>query len=692
MIEVRNLTIEYVTAAGRVCAVDGVTFTLSRSEMLGLVGESGSGKSTMAMALLGHVAALARVRSGEVVLDGEDLLTLPAPLLATYRGRRIGFVPQNPAMGLSPHLRIGRQFAELVLHHGIASSRAEALALAQEHFSMVGLPAPKEIAQRYPHELSGGQQQRVCIALAIACRPEMLVLDEPTTGLDVTTQMRIINLLKDLRSRLMIGMLYVTHDLGLLTQIADRVGVMYAGRLVEIASAEDLFAKPRHPYTRGLIASVPSLDNTATASRRLRGMLDRRNLPRGCAFAPRCEYAEPSCAANRQSLDAAGAGHAVACQRWRWIERNCSTVFHQNAADRVDDPPTKRPILVNIDKVSLAYRRPNVWHRLLGIANEPVVRELSLTIEEGQIFALVGESGSGKSTIARALSGLLAPLAGVIQFRGAPLAGRLGKRPLEVKRQVQYVFQNPDASLNPRERVLSGLARPLRLYFRTDRSQLEERLAHALEEVRLDPSYASRFPDQLSGGERQRVAIARGLAAEPSLILCDEVLSALDVSVQANILDLLARLRRETGVAMLFISHDLAVVRKLADRTGVLFQGTLVEVGLTESIFEPPYHPYTEELLLAVPSFRDGLRGAIRPSMPRSGGSGGRGCVYARRCRSYRGSICDEEVPPWRTSPSGHAIRCHIPLPELAAESLIAEPSARDPAEEQRPSIPEVTT
>jgi peptide/nickel transport system ATP-binding protein len=692
MIEVRDLAIDYVTAAGRVCAVDGVSFTLSRSEILGLVGESGSGKSTVAMALLGHVAALARVRSGEVVLNGEDLLALPARLLAAYRGRRIGFVPQNPAMGLSPHLRIARQFAELVLQHGIAGSRAEALALAQEHFSMVGLPAPRDIAHRYPHELSGGQQQRVCIALAIACRPEVLVLDEPTTGLDVTTQMRIIDLLRDLRSRLMIGMLYVTHDLGLLTQIADRVGVMYAGRLVEIASAKELFAKPRHPYTRGLIASVPSLDDTMTASRPLRGMLDRRNLPEGCAFAPRCDYGEPSCAANRQSLDAVGAGHAVACQRWRWIERNSSTLLHRNAAARVDALSAKRPILVNLDKVSLAYRRPNAWQRLLGIGNDPVVRELTLAIGEGEIFALVGESGSGKSTIARALSGILAPLAGLIQFRSVPLAARLRERPLEVKRQVQYVFQNPDASLNPRERVLSALARPLRLYFGADRSQLKERVAHALEEVRLDPSYASRFPDQLSGGERQRVAIARGLAAEPSLILCDEVLSALDVSVQASIIDLLARLRHETGVAMLFISHDLAVVRKLADRTGVLFQGSLVEVGLTKSIFEPPFHPYTEELLLAVPSFRSRIRGAIRPSSLRGGGALGRGCVYARRCRSYRGSICDEEAPPWRTSPSGHAIRCHVPLAELAAENLIAERSDRDPAEEQRPSMPEVTT
>ncbi len=504
MIEVRNLTIDYETSSGRVRAVDGVSFTVSPSEILGLVGESGCGKSTVAMALLGHIAAVARVRRGEVLLHGRDLMALPAPLLASYRGRRIGFVPQNPAMGLSPHLRIGSQFAEVVLQHRIAGSRREALAIARDHFSLVGLASPEDLAKRYPHELSGGQQQRVCIALAIACRPEALVLDEPTTGLDVTTQMRIIELLKDLRSRFKIGMLYVTHDLGLLTQIADRVGVMYAGRLVEIASAEHLFAAPRHPYTRGLIASVPNLDATTVRSRQLRGLLERRSLPQGCSFFPRCDYAESSCATNFQSLERVGAGHRVACQRWRAIDQDCSGLPDDKTEP--DSPAgLKRSRLIELERVSLSYGRPSSWRRLLRIQDELVVQDLSFSIEEGEIFALVGESGSGKSTIARTLSGLLAPLAGRIHFRGAALAGRLSDRPLEVKRQIQYVFQNPDASLNPREPVRRGLGRPLHLYFRTDRAHLAERVASALREVRLDPSYASRFPDQLSGGERKRL-------------------------------------------------------------------------------------------------------------------------------------------------------------------------------------------
>jgi peptide/nickel transport system ATP-binding protein len=669
MLEVSDLTIDYATSSGRLRAVAGVGFTIASSEVLGLVGESGSGKSSVGMTLLGHVPATARV-AGRVLLRGEDLLGLPQKALASYRGRRIGFVPQNPAMALSPHLRIGSQFHELVLQHGIAADREEATDIARAQFALVGLAEPDEILRRYPHELSGGQQQRVCIAMAIACRPELLVLDEPTTGLDVTTQARIIDLIKDLRSRFGMAMLYVTHDLGVLSQIADRIGVMYAGRLVELAAAARLLDAPRHPYTRALIASVPSLEETSARARPLRGVLRRETLPAGCPFTPRCDYAAPECAALEQTLEPVAPAHQVACWRWRSIASEVIGEAPRPIASQGRQAPSHN--LVELQSVDLTYHGHRFWPRLLGLdETEPVVRDLSFAIGEGEIFALVGESGSGKSTIARALSGLLAPVRGSVQFRQVPLPKRLRLRPLEVKRAIQYVFQNPDASLNPRERVRSGLARPLRRYFRSPRAEISQRVAEALEEVRLDAVYADRFPDQLSGGERQRIAIARSVIAQPSLILCDEVLSALDVSVQASIIELLARLRQETGVAMLFISHDLAVVRLLADRTGVLFRGTLVESGSTEDLFEPPFHPYTEELLLAVPSYRNRLRGrSIPPHVPRRP-TGVKGCVYAARCRHHRGRICDEEVPPWRTSASGNAIRCHIPLPELAAENLI---------------------
>ena len=669
MIEVQDLTIDYETASGRLRAADAVSFTLAPSEVLGLVGESGSGKSTVALALLGHVAATARLVRGQVLLRGENLLSLPPALLAASRGRRIGFVPQNPAAGLSPHLRVGGQFVELVLQHGVVGSRQEAMTLARDQFALVGLPEPHQLVRRYPHELSGGQQQRVCIAMAVACRPELLVLDEPTTGLDVTTQARIIDLLKDLRSRFDIGMLYVTHDLGVLAQIADRVGVMYAGRLVEIARADRLFSNAGHPYSRGLIASVASVEGTTVRARRLRGMLRRKELPAGCAFFPRCDQSEPSCADRPQALECVSDGHSVACQRWKAILTHPTATVEaetQSVSSRTANPAP----LVRLDDVSITYDRRSVWRRLLGCKDKLVVKDLTFSIGEGEIVGLVGESGSGKSTIARALSGLLAPVRGDIRFRGLPLP-RLADRSLDLRRDIQYVFQNPDASLNPRERVHTALSRPLLLYFKPDHREADQRTRQILQEVHLEPSYATRFPDQLSGGERQRVALARALVARPAVILCDEILSALDVSVQASIIELLAGLRRETGVAMLFISHDLAVVRHLADQTGVLFRGALVEFGRTEMLFQPPFHPYTEELLLAVPAYRKQARRSRPSASLKTRTPSSHGCVYASRCQHHRGRICDEEVPPWRHTVSGHAIRCHIPLSELENERVI---------------------
>jgi peptide/nickel transport system ATP-binding protein len=672
MIAVEDLTIEYDTVSGPLRAVSGVSFALGRSEILGIVGESGSGKSTLAMAFLDHVAGSGRVAAGRILFEGADLLALAPTLRNAYRGKRIGFVPQNPATGLSPNLRIGAQYTELVRQHRVVLTAEEARQHATTDLALVGLPSPENLLRRYPHELSGGQQQRVCIAMAIACRPRLLILDEPTTGLDVTTQVRIIDLLKDLRSRFGMAMLYVTHDLGLLAQIADRVGVMYAGRLIEIAPAERLFAAPIHPYTRALIASAPSLDEHPAGARRLRGLLERSKLPPGCPFAPRCDFAEASCSEYQQCLEPVASDHAVACQRWRLVDTNLAAPPYERR-----HPPRREPEpLLELASVSLAYRKQALFGRINNRESATVVDDLSLTIHKSEIFALVGESGSGKSTIARAIAGLLAPAEGEMRFAGRALPGRLRDRPLALKRSIQYVFQNPDASLNPRERILSGLARPLRLYFRGLNTSIPARVADALREVRLDPSYSVRFPLELSGGERQRIAIARGLIAEPSLILCDEVLSALDVSVQASVLDLLARLRAETGVAMLFISHDLAVVRHLADRTAVLFRGRIMEMGRTEELFEPPFHPYTEELLLALPAFRKRLRKPPALRSARGGTPSRDGCAFASRCPYHLGPVCDDVPPPWRKSASGHVIRCHIALPELGELNLVSAESA----------------
>jgi peptide/nickel transport system ATP-binding protein len=419
-----------------------------------------------------------------------------------------------------------------------------------------------------------------------------------------------------------------------------------------------------------LIASIPNIERATQGGHRLRGLLQRQELPPGCPFFPRCDYAQSSCADQQQRLENVGAEHRVACQRWSQIPpagaANGTSLTDGTAAA---PPPGE---LIKLQSVTLAYKTSGRLQRLFSRAPAPVVSDISLAIAPGEIFALVGESGSGKSTIARSMSGLLAPSSGRMQFRQESLQGRLKRRALDIKRQIQYVFQNPDASLNPRESIGSLLARPLRLYFHVQRGEARRRTADGLQDVQLDPSYAGRHPDQMSGGERQRVAIARALVAQPALMLCDEVLSALDVSVQASIIELLARLRRETGIAILFISHDLAVVRHLADRTGVLFAGTLVECGPTNMLFEPPFHPYTEELLLAIPAYRKRMRSigstAISDDRPRVQ----RGCVYSRRCRLHLGRICDEESPPWRETAAGHGIRCHVPLSRLLADGLIA--------------------
>ena len=670
LIEVRDLSLAYRNGASWQRVLHGVTFSIEKGEVLGLVGESGCGKSTVGLTLLGYRNHTARIETGQVLFGGIDVLCLDRPSLDRLRGNRIGFVPQNPTTALNPGIRIGEQIAEPLRLHRIAADARQASERAIELLTLVGLAAPRQAMRRFPHELSGGQQQRVCIAIALACEPDLVVLDEPTTGLDVTTQEQIIALLVGLRARLGMAMLYVTHDLGLLAQIADRVGVMYAGHLIELASASGIFARPRHPYTRGLVGSVPRIDGDGTGQQRpLRGMLRRQELPAGCPFAPRCDSARPACSENAQQLQLAGSGHHVACERFPELSVEPSLAPIKGTSSKRAFGAGKPPIL-SISHVSIAY---GVRQGLLGrlVPGQPFVAvdDLSLEVAEGETVALVGESGSGKSTVARAVSGLLAPLAGTIALDGERLPPLIRHRTKDQRRRIQYIFQNPDASLNPRARVGSILARPLAVFGDADDQHASDRISAALADVRLDAGYAQRFPDQLSGGERQRVAIARALVAKPALLLCDEILSALDVSVQASVIELLRKLKAERNVAMLFISHDLAVVRSLADRVGVLFRGELTETGPVEAVFRPPYHPYTLSLLQAVPRIEAAGR---RPRAIRQAGGeslAGAKCGYAGRCPWQRGQTCVDETPPWRDAGNGLAIRCHIPVPELAGLS-----------------------
>lgn len=527
--EVRGLTLDYATPGGAQRALAGVSLEVRRGEVLGLVGESGSGKSTLAYQMLGYLQPNAHRVAGSVMFEGMDVAKLPVEELQRLRGNRISFVPQNPTTALNPAMTVGDQIAEVLRIH----KRLDRDAISRRFdvlMEQVGLAAIPAVGERYPHRLSGGQQQRIAIAMALACEPEMIVLDEPTTGLDVTVQQQIIELLKALRTSHGVSMVYVTHDLPLLSQIADRLGVMYRGELVEIGDAEQVFKRPRHDYSKALLAAVP-------------------------LFQP--APARPT------------------------VEQFAAV-----------------PIL-SAENLTIAYGARNGLAGVGRTAGNAVVHRVSFTIGKDETLALIGESGSGKSTIARALCGLVPPANGAIQYNGKALAPNLKSRTADERREIQYVFQNPDASLNPRMRVGEILARPLDVFFGEKGSKTHEKLYKALSDVRLDLNYLERFPHELSGGERQRVAIARALIADPKLLLCDEVLSALDVSVQARVLELLADLRRRTGVSMLFISHDLGVVRALADRVGVLYHGDLVEVGPTEQIYMRPQHPYTKRLLAA---------------------------------------------------------------------------------------------
>jgi len=662
LVEVKDLSVAYRRGEGWSRVVDNVSFAIAPGEVFGLVGESGCGKSTIALQLLGYRNPSLKVEGGAVLFKGTAVTGMSRAGLDRLRGDRIAFVPQNPTTALNPGIRVGAQLAEPVVAHHRGETTAATRTRMAETLALVGLPSDDAFLRRYPHQLSGGQQQRICIAMALACDPDLLVLDEPTTGLDVTTQEQILYLLNQVRARIGLAMLYVTHDLALLSQIADRIGVMYAGHMVEYAPTREIFLAPKHPYTQGLIASIPGI---AANARPLRGLLRRHELPPGCPFAPRCDHATERCFAEPQHLESVNEGSAVACWRWREIV-----------------PERALP-----EAVGISHARPGV--PVLALSNINIVygsgsksflavNDVSFDIAEGEVFALVGESGSGKSTLAKAISGLEAPAAGSIALRGATLGAVVKNRNAEQLRLVQYVFQNPDASLNPRAKVGASIARPLEHFFHSDTAGARSKVAATLGDVRLDESYAARFPDQLSGGERQRVAIARALAAEPALLLCDEILSALDVSVQANVLALLRRLKAEHGIAMLFISHDLAVVRLLADRVCVLYGGEVMQIGPTAQVFAPPYHPYTYTLLNAVPVPLTAPGVPPQRSTSKPPRRGQPGCVYAGRCPWQVGAVCETERPPWQDCGGGMRLRCHIPPETLRAKAAAHPVSERE--------------
>jgi peptide/nickel transport system ATP-binding protein len=668
LVDISNLTIGYYTKRGKLVHVlQGVSLQIKPGETLGLVGESGCGKSTLGQALMGYLRSGSQVLGGSVEFAGQDMFGLTPKELESVRGNQIALIPQNAGEALTPTLRIGNQVVEaLELSANISGDAANERMI--ELLGQVRLPHPEVMAQRYPHELSGGQQQRVVVAMALAGEPIMLVLDEPTTGLDVTTQAHILDLMRDIVAEMGTAMMYISHDLGVIARVSDRVALMYAGEIVEDAFAANIFKSPAHPYARGLLESIPRLTLSGIPNS-LPGQPPIPGTLPGCSFAPRCSSATEICSSEPPELEAiAQSPHLVRCHHWQQVvatdfSQELQEVFHTINHAAEDEPA------IELSDVMVSYHRPGFFDRWRANSEPPAtVGDVTLTVLRGETVALVGESGSGKTTIVRAIAGLLPTKDGRIQFEDFDLTVAVNERPIEIKKRIQMIFQNPDASLNPRHSVAELLDQPLKLYFpKMNRDERRARQVELLERVRLDGRYRLRYPGQLSGGEKQRVAIARAFAADPEVVLCDEVTSALDVSVQAAVLDLLADLQREHNTTYIFIAHDLAVVRAIADRVAVLYQGRLCEFGAVDDIYSPPYHPYTETLLGAIlvpdPDTEPILLASDTPELAPPA----QGCPFQRRCPRRIGDICDQETPPWQSpaGADGYKIRCHIPIEEL---------------------------
>jgi peptide/nickel transport system ATP-binding protein len=586
-LECRNLAMAYLLQHSQLQVLSDVSLELRPGQIVGLAGESGCGKSTLALALVGFKSPNSKLLGGEVRC-GDFLVSDRRPReLRRLWGRRIVYMPQDTSTSLNPAMRVGSQILEtLRLHRGLRGSKADAVAVGL--LASVDIPRPEAALRRYPHQFSGGQQQRVALALGLAGDPDVLILDEPTTGLDVTTQARINSLLVSLVRERGVATLYVSHNLALLAQVCDELVIMYAGRIVERGPAREIFAAPRHPYTAALIASVPSVDERR-APRGIAGLPPRGVVVDRCGYLERCEYGIEACAHPVSLID-------VGTREVRCVRAGELSLASPRSAVEIRLPTIRdgtEPLL-RVDNLLCVY-----GHRTQRTV---AVENVSFEIPESQTLGIAGESGSGKSTLLRAIAGLIRPSAGTIVLRGSTINAEVRSRPPEVRRAIQLVFQNPDATLNPRHTVFQALERPLRLFRPElgahDRHDVAQR---ALEGMRLGADLLDCFPAQLSGGQRQRVALARALVAEPKLLLCDEVTSALDVSVQATILELLLELKRESNMTIVLVTHDLGVLRSVADEIIVMEQAHICETGSADFVLTTPAHPYTRQLLAAVP-------------------------------------------------------------------------------------------
>jgi peptide/nickel transport system ATP-binding protein len=663
-LELRDLGVDYRVRGVKRSVLRGVSFTIAGGKSYGLVGESGCGKSTAALAIVRYLPRNGGVSSGSISVAGRNVLALRGRKLREYHARTVSMVYQSPGAALNPSLRVGVQVAEAFTVLGVSSK--EAAERARDALARVRIADAGSVMNRYPHQLSGGMQQRALIAMALAKDPALLILDEPTTGLDATVEAEVLDLVAQLQAELSTSVLFISHNLGVISKMCSRVGVLYAGRLVEEGPVETILQDPRHPYTVGLLRCIPR-----GGVRKDHGRLDTIPgfLPglgeesTGCVFAARCALADEHCHAEEPPLAAIASGHKSRCwyhERARDLPRAESADLELPAVDRTAPP------LVEVAGLTKVFRqRGHDVHALTDV---------SAAIWPGETLGLVGESGSGKTTLARTLLGIVPPTDGTAALEGELLPARYQKRSQTELRALQIVFQNPDSALNRRHSVRRILQRSLKKLAGVGGQAAERRMLEIADRVRLTERTLTQKPVQLSGGLKQRAAIARAFAGDPKLVVCDEPTSALDVSVQAAILNLLVELQAEQRVSYLFISHDLGVVRYISDRIAVLYLGRLQELGPADVVFDGPHHPYTEALLSAVPTIDGGGRDRIRleGEMP-SAASPPTGCVFHTRCPRKVGAICEQAEPPLVEVEEGHFMRCHIPIEEL--RQLQVEPN-----------------
>jgi peptide/nickel transport system ATP-binding protein len=670
LLDISDLRTEIRLRQGVVHAVDGVTFQVEPGETLGIVGESGCGKTMTALSIMNLLPGGGHIAGGSIKLNGQELSTLSEESMRSIRGNEIGMIFQDPLTSLNPTMTIGRQISEVVsLHRDV--SKEQAMDRAAEVLDLVGIPRVRERIKEYPHQFSGGMRQRVMIAMALACEPKLLIADEPTTALDVTIQKQILELIDDLRLRLGMSVILVTHDLGVIAGRTDRVAVMYAGRIAELTDTDTLFARPRHPYTEALFQSLP--DKAAEAGERLYSIPglppDLVNPPAGCRFAARCRYVTDRCRAEEPSLTAEVAGHQFRCFYPVGPSERRQTVdvdFNQSVLEAAVEGPGIGDVLLDVEHLVKDYpvTKGAVLQRRVGWLS--AVADVNFTIRSGETFGLVGESGCGKSTIGKLVVGLEKPTNGQINFEGKDLAKSTGREYRKERRNIQLMFQDSYASLDPRMRAGTLLREPLVIQGIGTKEEQLERVGDMLDKVGLPRSAADRYPHEFSGGQRQRLGFARALMLNPQLIVADEPVSALDVSIQAQVLNMMKELQHDLGLTYLFISHDLGVVRYLSEKIGVMYLGKLVEVGPAEEVYQRPAHPYTRGLLDSAPvadpaaekaKVTEGVTGELPSAIhPPSG------CRFRTRCPRAQ-SICADVEPPMQPfAGQGHLAACHFPL------------------------------